>query len=92
MDHLKAKFGRRLKKLRQGRGMTQEQLAEAAGISVDFLSLLERGVNAPSFDTLEALAAALEVPVRELFEFDLNRMGVDEESAQSELRLAPGER
>jgi transcriptional regulator with XRE-family HTH domain len=33
--------------------MTQEQFAEALGISVDFLSLVERGINAPSFDTLE---------------------------------------
>lgn len=69
MGTLRAKFGRRLKALRREGGLTQEQLAEAAQISVDFLSLLERGVNAPSFETLEKLAEALEVPVRELFDF-----------------------
>ena len=49
---------------------TQEQLAEAAEISVDFLSSMERGVNAPSFETLEKLSQALDVPVKELFDFN----------------------
>ena len=56
--------------------MTQEQLAEAADISVDFLSLVERGVNAPSFATLGRLADALGVPEKELFEFDDAREGI----------------
>lgn len=68
-DDLRAKFGSRLRYLRQQKNMTQEQLAEAAKISVDFLSLVERGKNAPSFDTLERLAEALDVPVRALFDF-----------------------
>jgi hypothetical protein len=33
--------------------MTQEQFAETLNISVDFLSLVERGINAPSFETLD---------------------------------------
>ena len=41
--------------IRRSRGLTQEQFAEFVGISVDFLSLIERGVNAPSFETLEQL-------------------------------------
>ncbi|MFQ6094469.1 MAG: helix-turn-helix domain-containing protein [bacterium] len=49
MSDLKINFGRRIRVLRKRIGMTQEQLAEAADISVDFLSLVERGVNAPSF-------------------------------------------
>lgn len=49
--------------------MTQEQLAEAARISVDFVSLLERGVNAPSFESIERLSNALEVEEKELFDF-----------------------
>jgi transcriptional regulator with XRE-family HTH domain len=69
MSNLKISFGRRVRTLRKRRGMTQEQLAEAADISVDFLSLMERGVNAPSFATLERLADALGVPVKELFDF-----------------------
>lgn len=49
--------------------MTQEEFAEAAEISVDFLSLVERGINAPSFETLERFARVLEINVTELFTF-----------------------
>lgn len=70
MNTLRAKFGQRLRELRKQKGLTQEQLAEAAQISVEFLSNMERGVNAPSFETLERLAQALKVPIKELFTFD----------------------
>ena len=53
MATLRKKFGMHLREIRAQRRMTQEQFAEALGISVDFLSLVERGINAPSFDTLE---------------------------------------
>ncbi len=68
MSGLRIQFGRRLRHLRRQKDLTQEQLAEAAGISVDMLSNIERGVNAPSFETLEKLAAALEVHVKALFD------------------------
>ena len=50
--------------------MSQEQFAELIGISVDFLSLIERGLNAPSFENLDAFSAQLGVPVAALFDFD----------------------
>jgi transcriptional regulator with XRE-family HTH domain len=50
--------------------MTQERFAEALDISVDFLSLMERGRNAPSFETLERIAKRLRMPVAHLFTFD----------------------
>ena len=70
MDDLKKQFGMRLRLLRIQQQMTQEQLAAAANISVDFLSLIERGKSSPSFANLEKLARALKVPVQELFNFD----------------------
>ncbi|MFZ0393294.1 MAG: helix-turn-helix transcriptional regulator [Terracidiphilus sp.] len=56
--------------LRGEHGLTQEQLAERAGISVDFLSLIERGRSSPSFENLDELADALEVSVADLFSFE----------------------
>jgi len=47
---LRKKFGARLRQIRAQRRMTQEQFAETLDISVDFLSLIERGRNAPSFE------------------------------------------
>jgi transcriptional regulator with XRE-family HTH domain len=50
--------------------MTQEQFAETLDISLDFLSLIERGRNAPSFETLDKIAKRLKVSVADLFTFD----------------------
>ena len=52
--------------------MTQERFAEVLNISVDFLSLMERGISAPSFETLERIAKRLKMPVAELFTFDVD--------------------
>jgi transcriptional regulator with XRE-family HTH domain len=67
---LRKKFGQHLRMIRAQRRMTQEQFAEALDISVDFLSLIERGVNAPSFETLERMAKRLRISVAQLFSFD----------------------
>jgi transcriptional regulator with XRE-family HTH domain len=67
---LREKFGQRLKAIRLARKLSQEQFAELLGISVDFLSLIERGINAPSFENLDAFAAQLNIPVLALFDFD----------------------
>jgi transcriptional regulator with XRE-family HTH domain len=40
------------------------------GMSVDFLSLIERGRNSPSFGKLERMAKALGKPVSFFFNFD----------------------
>lgn len=50
--------------------MTQERFAETLDISVDFLSLIERGRNAPSFETLERMAKRLRLSVAQLFSFE----------------------
>jgi transcriptional regulator with XRE-family HTH domain len=67
---LQKKLGQRIASLRKGRKLTQEQLAEAIGCSVEFISLIERGVNAPSVSGLEKFAKILKVEVRELFTFE----------------------
>lgn len=67
---LQRKLGQRIASLRKAGKLTQEQLAEAVGCSVEFISLVERGVNAPSVAGLETFAKVLKVEVRELFTFD----------------------
>jgi len=69
MSTLRYRFGRRLRQIRRQKDLTQEQLAEAVGVSVEFISNIERGISAPSFETLEKLTAVLQVPVHELFQF-----------------------
>lgn len=70
MSELKRNFGKRLRYLRRSRDLTQEQLAELVGRSVNFISILENGDSAPSFATIEKLANALNVEVADLFRFD----------------------
>jgi transcriptional regulator with XRE-family HTH domain len=69
MGTLRKQFGKKLRIFRKGRGMTQEQFAELLDISVDFLSLVERGLNAPSFESIEAFSITLGIPVRDFFDF-----------------------
>jgi len=49
--------------------MTQEAFAELLGISVDFLSMMERGLSAPSFESIEAFSITLGVPIQDFFDF-----------------------
>jgi transcriptional regulator with XRE-family HTH domain len=67
---LRKKFGQRLRHIRTQRRMTQERFAEAMDISVDFLSLMERGISAPSFETLDRMSKRLRVSMAQLFTFD----------------------
>ena len=67
---LQKKLGQRIAGLRRSRELTQEQLAEAVDCSVEFISLVERGVNSPSVAGLEKFAKVLKVEVRDLFTFE----------------------
>jgi transcriptional regulator with XRE-family HTH domain len=59
-------FPARLKALRKARQLTQEAIAEAAGVTHGTISRLERGLFAPSHSLLVRLAPALGVSVAEL--------------------------
>jgi len=67
---LQRKLGQRIAALRKARKLTQEQLAEALACSVEFVSLVERGINAPSVAGLEKFAKVLKVAVKNLFTFE----------------------
>jgi transcriptional regulator with XRE-family HTH domain len=54
-------FGRRLKDLREKAGLTQQQLADAAGLNKFGLAKLEQGVGEPHCPTVLTLAQALGV-------------------------------
>lgn len=70
---LQKKLGRRIAELRKQVRLTQVQLAKALDCSVEFISLVERGVNAPSVARLEDFAKVLKVKVVDLFSFDARK-------------------
>jgi len=53
--------GRNVKRLRQKRGLTQEQFADLSGFSQQYISSLEQGRRNPTVITLYELAIALDV-------------------------------
>ena len=60
------KIGRNLRQLREDRLLTQEELGEAAGVSRDQISRIERNEVDPRFSTIRKLAKALDVDPRGL--------------------------
>jgi transcriptional regulator with XRE-family HTH domain len=52
-----------LKSLREEKGMTQAEVAEAAGIRQPHYSKIERGVHSPNIRTATKIAGALDVDV-----------------------------
>ena len=60
-------IGGQIRELRKRRGWTLKQLAERSGLSVSFLSQVERGLSSPSISSLSAVAEALEVPLSNFF-------------------------
>ena len=66
MTDLRGRLGTRLKQLRRARRLTQEQLAERAGLSYKFVGEVERGQGNPTLTTMAALAEALGVGLIDL--------------------------
>jgi transcriptional regulator with XRE-family HTH domain len=67
---LQKKLGQRIANLRKTRRLTQATLAKKVGCSEGFISLVERGVNAPSVAGLEKFAKVLMVEIADLFTFE----------------------
>ena len=67
MSSLREQVGVAIRHHRKAKGWTQDDLAAKTSRSVELINRIERGRGSPSFDTLEALAAAMGVPVRDLF-------------------------
>lgn len=69
MPTTKELLGMRIREVRKGRGLSQEQLAERVDVDPRFVSRIELGKAAPSLETMDAIANALGVEIRDLFEF-----------------------
>jgi transcriptional regulator with XRE-family HTH domain len=69
MKTTKELLGARIKELRKGRQLSQDQLSEKINIDPKHLSRIEVGKSYPSLDTLEKIAKALGVEIKDFFEF-----------------------
>ncbi len=69
MRPIKTLLGLRIKEIRKAKGLSQEKLSEMVGIDAKHLSRIEVGGSFPSLDTLAHLAEALNVELKDFFEF-----------------------
>lgn len=59
-------FASRLRQIRQVKGLSQEELADRAGLHRTYVGSVERGERNISIDNIECLAKALEIDIIEL--------------------------
>jgi len=71
-------LGKRIQKLRLEAGLTQEQLAEKAELSLKHLGELERGRGNPALSSMESLAQALEISLSEMLNYEHEQLSADE--------------
>lgn len=78
---MKSTFDIRLKELRKGKGITQEQLAKDLGVNNTTISIWERGVRKPDINTIEQLAVYFGVSTGYLLGDDVGRGTIDDTTA-----------
>lgn len=64
---IKKRFAVKLKELRTTRKMSQENLANTAGIDRTYLQSIEKGDRNVSLETIEKLAIALQIEIKDFF-------------------------
>jgi len=70
MNKIKVLLGKKIKLYREIKNITQEELASKINVNPRTISLIERGLNFVTADTLYGIAVALEVSPKKLFDFD----------------------
>jgi transcriptional regulator with XRE-family HTH domain len=71
-------FHQRLAQLRKDKGLTQQALAQLAGVNLSQLKRYETGASLPAFEPLRKLTVALGAPA-DLLLFDKDERGPDDE-------------
>lgn len=62
-------FGKRLKQLREEKGISQAQLAFEAEIQISQISRIERGLINTTIGNVKLIAKILDVPIKDFFNF-----------------------
>ena len=66
---IQQKFGNRVRKLRKSKGWSQEGFADECGLHRTYIGAIERGERNVSLNNIHAIAKALGISVKELFDY-----------------------
>lgn len=69
MSNTIVKLGQRIRKIREAKNMTQEELAYQAELDYSYVNQIENGRKNPTVQTLEQIAKVLKVSIKDLFSF-----------------------
>ena len=75
-DNEDISVGRHLRSIRALRGLSMRALAEASGLNINTLSLIENNKTSPSVSTLQQLATTLKVPLTSFFEAEVPHQNI----------------
>jgi len=67
---IKEKVGKRIKELRRGKDMSQEEFALKCGLDRTYITSLERGKRNVSLENLEKIAKAFDMTLSQFFNFE----------------------
>jgi transcriptional regulator with XRE-family HTH domain len=81
-EAIEALLGQRIRRIRKQQRLSLRSLAEKADLSINAISLIERGENSPTISSLHRLANALEVPIAAFFQEEVERSIVFEKRNQ----------
>ncbi len=69
MATILVQFGKRLKRLRQERNLTQKEFALKSGLHINYIGMIERGERNPSLKNLEIIADTFDLSLSDLLKF-----------------------
>ena len=70
MSDIEKRIGGKITEIRREKKLTQAGLAEMVNLSVESISRMERGVSFPSLKTVERISGALDVSLKDFFDFE----------------------
>jgi transcriptional regulator with XRE-family HTH domain len=71
-DIVLVEFGKRIQKLRKEKNISQEKLAELAGLHRTYIGMIERGEKNITLRNINRIANAINIDIKDLFNKDNN--------------------
>ncbi len=82
MDQAKKDLGGKIRKLRQVKKLTQEELADKADMDYSYLGAIERGERNPTLEFITKIAKGLRVEIYQLFLTGKPNVGITEKKLE----------